>query len=88
LNILFALAYLVKLLYDIIMGKRSYVFSNFNCREVLNIFGLLVLSIVFMLGWSSISMWAFLNTIQSHAYTLTGMHGVFTILFYMVTCKR
>lgn len=32
--------------------------------------------------------WAFLNTIQSHAYTLTGMHGVFTTLFFMITLRR
>jgi len=32
--------------------------------------------------------WAFLNTIESHAYTLTGMHGVFTTLFFILCRKR
>ena len=50
--------------------------------------GLLVLSVAFMFGWIMICTWAFLNTMQSHAYTLTGMHGVFTTLFFMITLRR
>ena len=39
-------------------------------------------------GWTLGSVWAFTNTIQSHAYTLTVLHGVITILIMWITCKR
>ena len=41
-----------------------------------------------MLGWSIGSTWAFVNTVQAHAYTLTGIHGVFTLIIYMIRCKK
>ena len=38
------------------------------------------------MGWSMGTMWAFVNTVQSHAYSLTNLGGVLTVLYFLVTC--
>ena len=40
------------------------------------------------LGWSYGNTWASLNTVQAHAYVLTGLHGPATLLIYMAMCRK
>ena len=40
------------------------------------------------MGWSFGIFWGCLNTIQSHAYTLNSLHGVITLIFYIITCQK
>jgi len=79
LNILYAIGYAIK------WAKHGFSdTSGIGKREI----GLLFLSVIFQLGWMLIGIYAFLNTIQAHAYTLTNLHGVFTTVFNLVTCTR
>ena len=49
---------------------------------------LLLLTNVFLAGWQLIQGWAFLNTVQAHAYCLPSLHSLFTTLFEAITCKK
>lgn len=40
------------------------------------------------LGWSYGITLGTIHTVQSHAYILANIHGVFSILFFMAVCKR
>lgn len=40
------------------------------------------------LGWSWGLTLGTMHTVQSHAYILANIHGVFTLLFYMIICKK
>ena len=46
------------------------------------------MTVLMLLGWSWGHTWASLNTIQAHAYVLTCMHGVLSLLFYIILCKK
>ena len=43
---------------------------------------LVILMSICKFGWTSIVVWASLNTVQSHAFALGGLHGIPTIIFY------
>jgi len=42
-------------------------------------------------GWTSIAIWAFINTVISHAGSFTMLHGVFAVIIssiYYRKCKQ
>ena len=47
-----------------------------------------LISVVFKTCWMFGAMWSMVNTVQAHAYTLSNLHGVFTILFAVITCRK
>lgn len=62
LNILFALGYLVKFIIILAKGKGIKP-KNLGFQELTMISGQILCSVLLMFGWTTISMWAFLNTI-------------------------
>lgn len=63
----------------------SYKKENPNkCRIIAVIF----LTNVMTLGWSYGHTLGTIYTVQQHAYILTNIHGVFTLVFLMATCQR
>lgn len=49
---------------------------------------MILITNVMTLGWSFGITMASIHTVQSHAYILSNIHGVFTLIFFMIICKR
>ena len=48
----------------------------------------LIGAVILISGWIIGQNWAFMNTVQSHAYALTNIHAIFTTLWTAVTCQK
>lgn len=44
-------------------------------------------TMLMVLGWSMGLTFGSMNTVQSHAYLLCNIHGVFSLIFMMLTCR-
>jgi len=55
-----------------------------NKKKVL---GMIPVAMLMMLCWSLGLTFGSVNTVQSHAYLLCNIHGVFSLIFMMLACK-
>ena len=59
-----------------------------SCIKMVTTCFFIGMSILTQLGWLFGVQFAVLNTLQSHAYVLTSLHGLFTFIFLVLTCQK